>query len=106
MQKPAEPGDRGDVHDRPPILSTHVPAERLAGDHRRVQVEVDDGDRYALGEAVAEVFFVPGHTRAPSHGLFGRLPRVMGSVVQPGECQDVVILSVCPRSGLLEAMYI
>ena len=25
----------------------------------------------------------------PNHGLFG-LPRVMGSVVQPGECQDVV----------------
>ena len=28
-----------------------------------IEVEVDDGDRYALGEAVAEVFFVPGHTR-------------------------------------------
>ena len=42
-----------------------------------IEVEVDDGDRYALGEAVAEVFFVPGHTRGhiaywfpDSHALF------------------------------------
>lgn len=28
-----------------------------------IDVEVDDGDRYRFGEAEAEVFFVPGHTR-------------------------------------------
>lgn len=28
-----------------------------------IDVEVDDGDTYRLGEAEAQVFFVPGHTR-------------------------------------------
>lgn len=28
-----------------------------------IDIEVDDGDRYKLGNAEAEVFFVPGHTR-------------------------------------------
>ena len=28
-----------------------------------IDIEVDEGDRYSLGDAEAEVFFVPGHTR-------------------------------------------
>jgi hydroxyacylglutathione hydrolase len=28
-----------------------------------IQVELDDGDRFTLGTAEAEIFFVPGHTR-------------------------------------------
>lgn len=65
------------------ILNTHHHADHVGGnleikeatgctivgpkpDRARIpgiEVELDEGDRYQLGEAEAQVFFVPGHTR-------------------------------------------
>ena len=65
------------------ILNTHHHGDHVGGnreikeatgctivgprrDHARIpgiDVEVDDGDRYRFGEAEADIFFVPGHTR-------------------------------------------
>jgi hydroxyacylglutathione hydrolase len=41
------------------IVGPRADRDRIPG----IEVEVGDGDRYKLGEAVAEVFDVPGHTR-------------------------------------------
>ena len=41
------------------IVGPKPDRERIPG----IDVEVDDGDTYKLGEAEAKVFFVPGHTR-------------------------------------------
>src|SRR5881394_3818632 len=39
------------------IVGPKVDRDRIPG----IDVEVGDGERYRLGEAVAEVFFIPGH---------------------------------------------
>lgn len=41
------------------IVGPRADRDRIPG----IEVEVGDGDRYALGEEIAEVFDVPGHTR-------------------------------------------
>ncbi len=41
------------------IVGPRADAARIPG----IEVEVGDGDTYALGDAVAQVFDVPGHTR-------------------------------------------
>ncbi len=41
------------------IVGPRADRARIPG----IDVEVDEGERYRLGEAEAEVFFVPGHTR-------------------------------------------
>jgi hydroxyacylglutathione hydrolase len=41
------------------IVGPKPDRDRIPG----IDVELDEGDRYRLGEAEAEVFFVPGHTR-------------------------------------------
>ncbi len=41
------------------IVGPKADAGRIPG----IDVEVDDGDHYSLGDATAQVFFVPGHTR-------------------------------------------
>ncbi|MEL6342869.1 MAG: hydroxyacylglutathione hydrolase [Myxococcota bacterium] len=41
------------------IVGPAADAERIPG----IDVQVEDGERYALGDAVAKVYFVPGHTR-------------------------------------------
>ena len=41
------------------IIGPKADRDRIPG----IDVEVEEGDRVSLGEAVAEVFFVPGHTR-------------------------------------------
>jgi hydroxyacylglutathione hydrolase len=41
------------------IVGPKADRDRIPG----IDVEVGDGERYRLGEAVAEVFFIPGHTR-------------------------------------------
>ncbi len=41
------------------IVGPKADRDRIPG----IDVEVDEGDRYTMGEAEAEVFFVPGHTR-------------------------------------------
>ena len=41
------------------IIGPKADRDRIPG----IDVEVEEGDRVALGEAMAEVFFVPGHTR-------------------------------------------
>ena len=40
------------------IIGPKADRDRIPG----IDVEVEEGDRVALGEAIAEVFFVPGHT--------------------------------------------
>ncbi len=41
------------------IVGPRPDRERIPG----IDVEVDEGDTYAIGDQVAKVFFVPGHTR-------------------------------------------
>ena len=41
------------------IIGPKADRARIPG----IDVEVEEGDKVALGEAIAEVFFVPGHTR-------------------------------------------
>ena len=41
------------------IVGPKADSARIPG----IDVQVDEGDRYMLGEAEAQVFFVPGHTR-------------------------------------------
>jgi hydroxyacylglutathione hydrolase len=41
------------------IVGPRADRQRIPG----IDVEVDEGDTYTMGEATAEVFFVPGHTR-------------------------------------------
>jgi len=41
------------------VVGARCDRERIPG----IGVELDDGDRFQLGAAEAEVFFVPGHTR-------------------------------------------
>lgn len=41
------------------IVGPRADRDRIPG----IDVEVDDGDTFMLGDAKAEVFFVPGHTR-------------------------------------------
>lgn len=41
------------------IIGPKADRDRIPG----IDVEVEEGDRVSLGEAMAEVFFVPGHTR-------------------------------------------
>ena len=40
------------------VVGARVDRERIPG----IDVEVDDGDNYGLGDAEAKVFFIPGHT--------------------------------------------
>src|SRR5262252_6822999 len=41
---------------------THILNTHHHGDHVGGNMEIDHGDRYRFGEAVAEIFFIPGHT--------------------------------------------
>jgi hydroxyacylglutathione hydrolase len=67
------------------IVGPRADRDRIPG----IDVEVGDGDTYALGAAVARVFDVPGHTRGHIAYWFGQSKALF--------CGDTLFLMGCGR---------